>query len=57
MFSLEGARAYSRTSMSFGIFHFANRARIIGRVNGRRRLSTSEACGGDPITAGRSFWR
>ena len=37
------ARSYSRTSMSAGRFHLADKARIIGRVSGRRRLSTSEA--------------
>ena len=36
--------------LSAGSLHSAERARIIGKVSGRRRFSTSEACGCDPIT-------
>ena len=43
--------------LSVGSFHSAERARIIGKVSGRRRFSTSEACGCAPITAVRAFWR
>ena len=51
------ARSYSRTSVSVGRSHSAESARIIGKLRGRRRFSTSEACGCEPMTAARSFWR
>ena len=50
-----GARSYSRNSTSGGSFHSADRIRIMFSVRGRRRLSTSETCGCDPIRTAKSF--
>ena len=49
------ARSYSATRVSAGSFHSRDRARIMGRVGGRCRLSTSDARGCDPINAARSL--
>ena len=38
-------RSYSRTNTSAGMFHLPDNARIIDKVKGRRRFSTSEARG------------
>ena len=54
---VQHASTYSRTSTPAGMFHSVARARIIGSVSGRRRPSTSEAQGCEPISVEISFWR